>query len=76
MGLRHLVSITMLAFISLLPGANAALQASLSAPQMNVENVYVSANSKVTLDMVKKSNSNPAEWQPNMCFELTVESPY
>lgn len=26
--------------------------------------------------MFKKSNSNPPVWQPNMCFELEIASPY
>lgn len=43
---------------------------------MNVEQVYVSSISTVTLEMFKKSNSNPATWQPSMCFELEIKSPY
>jgi hypothetical protein len=43
---------------------------------MNVDNVFVSEQSTVTLEMFKKSNSRVGLWQPNMCFELVIESPY
>ena len=43
---------------------------------MNVEEVLVSSDTQVTFEVFKKTNSNPATWQPNLCWELQVESPY
>ena len=48
----------------------------LQNAQMNVEDVFVSSNTQVTFEVFKKSNSVPATWQPNLCWELQVESPY
>lgn len=43
---------------------------------MNVEDVFVSSVSTVTTELFKRTNSVPAEWQPDMCFEIYIESPY
>ena len=48
----------------------------VQSTQLYVEDVFVSSVSTVTTEVFKRTNSVPAEWQPNMCFEIYIQSPY
>ena len=43
---------------------------------MAVDDPEVNAVRDVKLDISKKDRSDPETWQPFMCFELNVPSPY
>jgi hypothetical protein len=64
----------MLALVAFLPGVNAAEQARLAKPVLNIEDNFVSSNTAVDLDVIKAGLAET--WQPNMCFELKFASPY